>query len=260
MKFQDYKKLRAFITNISFFTILMIPTTSINAQNITFKFKGVVTNVDQKIHRHRDGGSIQTPRPQEGFSPGDKFSGAYTFNPNTPAQPPGDENQQYIGTISAMTLNSQTNTMAAAKGNVLLNTNSDNLHYTATFSRFSGGSIDNNIDAFEPEPTIYNPIEMTLNWVMVDNAGASLVWSLPSSAGPPRNPNYHSNFVWGDLNDYGLPAPNYGNFHLTYKNSDNTVASIKGKLYSVTRVPRFFIPGLTDDDRFDLGNLWTFPR
>jgi hypothetical protein len=73
MKLQVLKKI--FTLNTSLFVAIIVSVPTVNAETITLKFEGVVTEVDEQIRRDNASESVSGFRDSIAFSPGDKFSG-----------------------------------------------------------------------------------------------------------------------------------------------------------------------------------------
>jgi len=227
--------------------------TSANAEIVTFKFEGMVTNVDEEVRRDNEAGTdTGAPRDPKAFSPGDKFSGTYTYDSNSIV----NRNQNsttfhfydYKGVASAMSLFHDTNVMAkATNGNVFYSVEgaslTDSVYYKAEFPASAGsqGTITyTNLNLIDE---IYNPSKINLSWIMPPSAKGTSDYAQidPSLIGQPH---FDSTQKWLDESSFWLPAPNYGDFSLTYsQRSGSKKPAMSGRLYSVKRIyPRWNIP------------------
>jgi hypothetical protein len=235
MKLHDLKK--SFILNASLFIAMALVMNTANSETITFEFEGVVTNVNQKIRRDNKSVSyIPALRDSKAFSPGDKFSGTYTFDSNTTGRNTR-RGFTYSGAISSMSFTSNNTVMATATGGDILIDHlmtSNSSRYKVNFSRMNGRKI-----RYRPDPnmnfnnnTFYTPTKMELFWIRPEASGTQL-----------EKPYFDSNKDLIDNNDWPLPAPNYGDIRLTYSQvSGPTRAEMTGRLYSVKRVKNLQLP------------------
>jgi len=228
MKLQVLKKI--FTLNTSLFVAIIVSVPTVNAETITLKFEGVVTEVDEQIRRDNASESVSGFRDSIAFSPGDKFSGTYTYNANTINQ--GTFGIfEYLGAISSMSFVSNNTEMATSTGgDILLDADtSDSVMHSVNFPAVSGNDITYRAGSppLTPNETIYKPLKMGLFWI-----------SPGSSATDIKNPHFDSSKNWGDENDWAIPAPNYGDIQLTYSQvSGSSEAVMSGRLYSVSQIP-----------------------
>lgn len=228
---QLHDLIKSFILNASLFIATALVMNTANSEIITFEYEGIVTNVNQKIRRDNKSVSyIPALRDSKAFSPGDKFSGTYTFD----SDKTGRNTRRgftYSGAISSMSFTSNNIAMATAIGGDILIDHlmtSNSSRYKVNFSRMNGRKI-----SYRPDPdmnfnnsTLYIPTNMKLFWIRPEASGTQL-----------GKPYFDSNKEWIDNNDWPLPAPNYGDIRLTYSQvSGSTTAVMTGRLYSVKRV------------------------
>ena len=268
MKLQNIRTFFLLIPALS-----IVPSTA-SADIVKVKFEGVVTNVDQRIRRDNESEQSYADRDSNAFSPGDKFSGVYTFDTNTPSVIAGqfDQIDSFPNTIKSMSFNSNNKKMITkSSGGDILITDSGGANgylrykynYGVNFSGMTGKQLiyryDDGLSGFSglmQAKNYFKPVKLELLWGLTADYANGDLPSIIQGGLLSANPHFDSNKAWQDSYDWAIPAPNYGHIKLTYSHVGGTGGEpeMTGRIYSVKKVLSFSTPIRIDDlDRtFDI--------
>jgi hypothetical protein len=214
-------------------TVFTISISQVHASMIAFKFEGELTQVDSTL--------------SDTFSTGERFSGTYTFDDETPYDeslihgsiPSAD----FSNAISKMSFSSGNYNASATNGKISQVFN-DGDRYFASFEPVSGSAVrdfvPDEINVFwrgiglgNPDVLIdspgYEPLINVFNW---DPFGAPPLFD--AQGNPARTFDEPLFDAEGNPVD---PIRENGNFDFSFINDDQQAVSIEGKLTSVNVVP-----------------------
>ena len=225
MKLQVYKNI------VTCLLVLFMSITTAGAELITFRYEGVITEVDYKLRRLVDEIDFANVF---GYAPGDTFSGEYTFESESPNESNSDGDSIYHNVISGMSFVSGRNNLSDTNGSIIIQRDSPQLcsgectDYEASFPTVS--AISGTV-GFENN---FNLASMRLNWFITFNGNGH---ENPEN-GPSIVPFFDTREVQFFSGTTGFVPPVYGEMKLTYSSDEtDSTPSIKGVLYSVEVVP-----------------------
>jgi hypothetical protein len=226
MKLQVYKNI------VTCILVLFMSITTASAELITFRYDGVITEVDYELRRLVD--EIDENFANIfGYAPGDTFSGEYTFESEFYNGNNFEFDADFPNVISGMSFISGRNNLSDTNGSIIIRQegprlcSSECLEYEASFPTVS--AISGTVGLY-----ISNPASMRLNWFVTLNGNA------PESLenGPLIVPFFDTRKAQFFSSTTGFFPPVYGEMELTYSsNGTDLTPSIKGVLYSVEVVP-----------------------
>jgi hypothetical protein len=227
MKLQVYKNI------VTCILVLFMSITTANAELITFRYEGVITEVGPRLRRvGYDLDAENNYANVFGYAPGDTFSGEYTFESESPNENNTSLDSFYPNVISGMSFVSGRNNLSATNGNIGTSQmrvlcSGECTEYDVFFPTVSAISGTVGFDNF-------NPVSMELLWFMTFN-GIGLE-NLEN--GPPIIPFFDTSKSQFFSSTVGFVPPVYGEMKLTYSSDETDLTpSIEGVLYSVEVVP-----------------------
>ncbi len=237
MKSRHVKKINIYAASIMLISSIFMTITSANAELVTFKFEGVITRVGDEssaaiaknsyfgsLLRIVDDDEIEFVDKFTGYEPGDKFTGKYTFETESPSSEYQGDLLEYDEAIRRMSFVSGKNTLTAEHGTITQSGHEDfdAIVYSVEFSPLvAGGGI-----LTSPSTT---PRDLNIEWIS----------DLPRSNLPPLdgNPHFDTNRIVRV--DGGSPFyynPLYGSISFSF-NYFSTIESVHGVIHSIEVVP-----------------------